>query len=85
MFFNMIELFLWCINLAIVDFGNMDFEYFEWYEVTAIPVSILYVIPASFWLVLKYNVKITGVTLSKFRYLIFTESKFLKLSLCSLV
>ena len=73
-------------NMAIVDFGEEILNTLNCIRFSSLLVSILYIFPVLLWLVLISNlVNITNLTLSKLKYMILTESKFLPLSFCLLV
>ena len=64
-------------NLAIVDFGNRILNTLNGIK-SLLQVSALYIIQVIFPLVLTSDlVKIADFTVSKFKYLTFTKSKFL--------
>ena len=65
--FNTTEVFLWHINLAIVDFGDRILKTLNGINLLLLAVSILYFIQVLFWLVLNTNlVNTTDFILSEF-------------------
>ena len=82
----MTKLFLVDCTAANVDFLNRILKTFNDMRLPSLPVSIIYVVCIFFSLVLDSSLlNITYFTLSKLRYLVFTESKLVSLFSHSIV